>query len=273
MRCKYTNVEPTTTLSLYQTVTEIVQTYLKAVVDIKAGFALISGAEKSLNNTFAMEHWGTIQVRSPYNHSSPDYSDVASSIKVLERDVWGALIERMDIRRMVGIQRWREISDQLEKGELPEITEVNVINFAQNLLKQLPDMLTEAVGEVFDFLRPQRSSYKTNSELEIGRKVILTNMVELWSLNTYRVNGHRSQHLTALENVFSALAGQGQINKRYRSALETEVAETRTAQGETPYFRFKLYRNGNMHLEFKRLDLLKRLNQIAGGRRLRPATA
>ena len=41
---------------------------------------------------------------------------------------------------------------------------------------------------------------------------------------------------------------------------------------ETPYFKGRVFSNGNMHLEFKRRDLLKRLNQIAGGRRLRKAS-
>lgn len=34
--------------------------------------------------------------------------------------------------------------------------------------------------------------------------------------------------------------------------------------GETEYFKFKCYKNGNLHLEFKRSDLVDTLNQIAG---------
>ena|SRR5439155_23407886 len=39
--------------------------------------------------------------------------------------------------------------------------------------------------------------------------------------------------------------------------------------GETDYFRFKCFRNRNLHLEFKRLDLVAKLNAVAGGMRLR----
>lgn len=40
--------------------------------------------------------------------------------------------------------------------------------------------------------------------------------------------------------------------------------------GETDLFAFRCCANGNLHLRFRRLDLLARFNQIAGGRRLRP---
>lgn len=39
---------------------------------------------------------------------------------------------------------------------------------------------------------------------------------------------------------------------------------------ETAYFRFRCFKNGNLHIEFKRLDLVARLNQVAGGARLKP---
>jgi len=53
--------------------------------------------------------------------------------------------------------------------------------------------------------------------------------------------------------------------------VETAIGQSgREGRGETPLFRFKAFRNQNVHLEFKRLDLLKRFNQIAGGRRLKP---
>jgi len=37
------------------------------------------------------------------------------------------------------------------------------------------------------------------------------------------------------------------------------------ATGETEYFSFRLFYNGNIHLGFKRLDLVERFNAGAGG--------
>jgi hypothetical protein len=56
---------------------------------------------------------------------------------------------------------------------------------------------------------------------------------------------------------------------RRRSGKAAAIEASRTGSGETEYFRFKCCRNHNLHLEFKRLDLVEKLNAIAGGMRLR----
>jgi hypothetical protein len=35
--------------------------------------------------------------------------------------------------------------------------------------------------------------------------------------------------------------------------------------GESEYFRFKVYGNGNVHLELKRMDLVDEINRQCGG--------
>lgn len=75
-----------------------------------------------------------------------------------------------------------------------------------------------------------------------------------------------------MENVFHALDGKGSISKSHRGLLvdAIEALEWRgDGRGETELFEFRCFRNGNLHLRFKRLDLLKRFNQRAGGKRLR----
>jgi hypothetical protein len=38
---------------------------------------------------------------------------------------------------------------------------------------------------------------------------------------------------------------------------------------ETEYFAIRRYKKGSMHIRFKRLDLVRRLNKLAGGNRLK----
>ena len=69
--------------------------------------------------------------------------------------------------------------------------------------------------------------------------------------------------------MFSALAGEGMISNNGWSDLNHAIRETQTSDGESRYFRFKCFKNGNLHLEFKRADLVEQFNRMAGGRRLR----
>ncbi|MEA1875793.1 MAG: DUF4942 domain-containing protein [Bacteroidota bacterium] len=73
--------------------------------------------------------------------------------------------------------------------------------------------------------------------------------VELDHTGRYRVNSYRHKWLTALDSVMSGLDGQG----------------------ETEYFKFKCFKNENLHLKFKRLDLLNLFNKLAGNTHLRSA--
>ena len=102
--------------------------------------------------------------------------------------------------------------------------------------------------------------YKTNQRYHIGKKVIL-----ICAVSSYGIQSGTSQHLRALDNVFHRLDGKG--TPKYPDDLVTGLSETirkKAAVAETPYFRCKWYRNGNLHVEFKRLDLLKELNRIGG---------
>jgi len=261
----------TDTLARRATVVELVHVYQQSADDIRAAYLVVSAAERKLNEHFSLgSEYRTIHIRDT-GHRAVNFDDPKNTIECLKRDVWHALVERLEIRRMLSVARAKQLDAQLERGELPEITEASVFAFAKGYADQLDTMLTEAVQEVFDFLRPRHSSYKTNTEYALGRKVILGYMVDSDWLTHYRVNYHREAELTALENVFAALDGKGQIHKNHRSDLQNAINSTRLdgdGKGETEYFAFRCFRNRNLHLTFKRPDLVDRLNKIAGGKRL-----
>jgi hypothetical protein len=52
---------------------------------------------------------------------------------------------------------------------------------------------------------------------------------------------------------------------RGRSPLVAAIEAAEDGHGETAYFKFKCHKNRNLHLEFKRLDLVKQLNGLATG--------
>jgi hypothetical protein len=78
-----------------------------------------------------------------------------------------------------------------------------------------------------------------------------------------------------MDKVFHYLDANKPFTANYNSplidALESALANRREevnpksyAQGETEYFAFKVYMNGNVHITFRRLDLVARLNAVAG---------
>ncbi|GMV18358.1 MAG: hypothetical protein AMXMBFR56_65820 [Polyangiaceae bacterium] len=262
-------------LTKRQTVVELVAVYEREAEAIRQGFALLAGAEKRLNAAFTLGEWHGIRITDRHNRSRYDWDDPKDTLEQLKRDIWSILVDRLEVQRMLSVARSKQLNEQLERGELPDITVENVFAFAQGFIDNLDEMLGEAVEEVFNFLRPggRAAEYKTNSQLEVPRRVILTWMVDTWGYGShlFHVSYDRAEsQLRALENVFSALDGQGSIAKTHKGRLVDAINQSPDGKAETEYFKVVCYRNRNLHLEFKRLDLLEKFNRLAGGRRLRP---
>lgn len=262
-------------LSVRHTVEQLVQLYEESAATIRSCFAQLADTEARLNAVLRLDDLGSIRIGTRDWHQE-SYTDAEKAVASLRLTVWASIVERLEIRRFLSVRRAKELTAMLDgKSEesFPEITVANVLAFARGFSGQTAAMLAEAVEEVFDWLRPPRSEYKRNSEYEVPRRVVLRFMVDGSWPNGFRVNysEHASARLTALQNVFSSLDGQGSIAKTYHGALYDAInASGREGRGETPYFAFRCFKNGNLHLEFRRADLLAKFNAIAGGKRLRP---
>ena len=67
--------------------------------------------------------------------------------------------------------------------------------------------------------------------------------------------------MVALDRAFHILDGAG-IPGGYQSPLVDAINTSgNKGVGETAYFSFRCYENGNLHLKFLRLDLVKELNR------------
>lgn len=265
-----------TSLAHRHTARTLVQAFERAEQRVRGAFAEIVSAEDEINRLFALgDRMGEIKVSASGRRGWDNFRDIETAVTEMRRAAWRYIVEKLELRRMMSVKRWEELEKELQNGQPPPITEKSVTELAHGYASALETMFEEAVAEVYDHLRPRGDRYKTNSQLEIGERVILGYMVERgWTKGTYRVRyGRAEQQLTALENVFSALAGRGSVNKEHHSVLSRTLKEAPEGVGETEFFAFRGCKNGNLHIRFLRPDLLAKFNAIAGGKRLRPATS
>lgn len=274
-RLPFAEPQPTS-LAGRLTVPELVAVYEAEAKNIREAFAMVARAQRRLNDAFTLgEQGGGLGVHNRHN-SAIDFDEPDDVLRVLQRSIWGLLVNRLGLQQFLSISAAAKLDEQLRSGDLPELTAENVLTMAEGFRQQIPKMLEESVAEVFHWLTPQDrwKPYKTNSRFTVGRKVILTRMINLSSWSGWQVNyGGAEDRLSAMENVFTSLDGKGMATKTYYSALSTLIKaqpKAETCEGATPYFKFRGFKNGNLHITFLRLDLLKRFNQIAGGKNLGP---
>lgn len=258
----------TTDIAKRETLATMIGTYQQATRKVEEAYAILESAQNSLRAVFLDAPGYRFSVN---ERNNTDVGTAASKeiIAKLKKDAWAVIVERMELRRLLSIQRRTELDSQIEKGKLPELTDENVLALFETSAANINVYLEEAVHEVFDYLRPRSSRFKTNTEFELGKRVILTWQVEKgWSRGKFRVNYHREKHLTALDNVFHMIDGKGPI-KSYHGPLYDAITDSPDGMGSTEYFKFRCCLNGNLHLEFLKPALVAKLNAVAGGNRLR----
>lgn len=259
-----------------ETAAAMITAYKQETERIQAAYAMLDTAKANLESVFG-DHYSTFDPTIGTYHHRVEVTDVLKRIK---GEVWKALIDKLGIKKFMGLKRAEELSRNLhDPDKLPEIELETVYSMMTTLAQNAGDFTREAIREVFDDLRPyvdgySMNQYKTNQKNareHIGPKIILTGMVENNYHGGFRVSYRREDRLIAMDKVFHTLDGHGgPMNDSYRSPLIDAINTSgNEGKGATPYFKFKCYHNGNLHIEFIRRDILQRFNAVAGGAALK----
>ena len=250
-----------TDLATRKTVEQLVREWNLATHLLKTGLETLKQAEEHFS---AFDGPGSHYDLCLFTHNEHGMA-TEPKLKRLKSAAWRYLIDRIELKKMASVKRAEEIDKQIAKGDdLPEITMDNLFGWLQSLDGQAKRFLEEAIVEVFEFLRPPSLHYKTNSGFKVGKRVILSHRVERqWSRNKFRANYHYENELRALDNVFHMLDGKA-LSVYRNGDLINAIQDADGGVGETEFFKFKCFINHNLHLEFKRPDLVQRLNEVGG---------
>lgn len=265
--------EPDPTLAARVTVTEAVEEWQALEEEIKHCFDRLSRVEERL--AFLFEDEGhSFTLRDQHNHRGVSFEDVGPVLEQARRSIWRCLMDKLEVQRFVSDQRWAEILKQLDKDELPDITPQNVDAWRSGIMGSMDDLLREKVTEVFNYLRPRHDHFKTNKPFELGSKVILEYCVDCnQAYCTWRpkLRYDRQQMWRSIESLFRTLDGKGNSTQGHQSDVERAIAtaDIETGRCETEYFKLRACRKGTLHVEFKRADIVAKLNAMAGGKNLR----
>lgn len=182
-----------------------------------------------------------------------------------EAEVRGELDDKM-WRRAFDLTGFKQLMDaeavaHFEKSlspNPPEFTEANIRATFIDLRLRSTEMFRRGVFNVFRYLS---KAYRTNASepFRIGRKVIMGYMVGPSTRYLSVKHGKSSDKLNDIDRVFQTLDGKKFKPRTLESAMNAAFEQGEVFENE--YYRAKAFMNGNMHLEFKRLDLLDKVNE------------
>ncbi len=262
---------PLPELDLETTASWMAREWQAATAEIRAAMTAIHRAGDRLKTAFAPDdNYRDFQIDYDYSGERGSFDRLEGIITKMQRQAWRALVVKLGILPIMSVKEREKLEHDIEKGEVPPITEEAVTGVLLSLASRAKDFAAGAAKEVFEILKPRgqwAERYKTNTadDFRVGRKVILPWYVEPgWSAGKFRVNYNRQKELTAIDSVFHLLDGKG-VLRDHIGPLSRAIEETAGGVGQTDYFEFRAYKNRNLHLTMRRLDLVKELNRQASG--------
>lgn len=250
-----------------QTAAEMVDAYIDACESIRKGYEIILASEEKLNRIFGQHNKYASFRLTPDRYYSKSKSIPEDMIDNIKRGIWYEIIKILELNKYVTEKKWKEINENIKNNDIPEITVANIYDLIETFVQNQEEMFTDLVKEAFETLYldinyAYDENYVTNEKRlkGIGDKVILTNKVERSWLGSgkFEVHNYREQELTVVDKVFHIL-DRKTLPDSYQSPLIDAINTSKSGSGETEYFIFRAYDNGNLHLKFKRLDLLQAL--------------
>lgn len=243
----------------------------------------LSIAERCAGATRNKENYATALqylagVPLPYDCRLPSLQDECLEI---ERHAWRAFIDDLHLREILSIDARKKLDEQLsehrrgygKEAPLPPFEEGHVWGFFEQTCAAIPSLIQEALKEVFKWLTPGRAwtGCKTSDEFKIGKKVVVCRVAQLRYSHGMEVSYQYRAEVDALGNALSMLAGKGVRKSRaenederklvgsYAAAWSFDWNESRLYEDE--YLTAKPFQNGNVHITFKRDDLVAQINQ------------
>jgi len=183
-------------------------------------------------------------------------------LRNIDRSIWRDLMLKSGMMALMDAQARDQWHKNLEEGDLPAISEANILSTFEQLHLNKMDVFERGIINVFKGLS---WDYKTNSPCSFGKKIIINNLVTYnrwgFSLNW----GWRRDQLADLERMLFLLDGKPIPDNR--SDISTRLMEhirDNPAKDvyEDEFFRIRYYQKGTAHLAFKRLELIERMNDI-----------
>ncbi|EMG9278634.1 TPA: DUF4942 domain-containing protein [Enterobacter cloacae] len=180
----------------------------------------------------------------------------------IDRSIWRDLMLRSGMMALMDAQARDQWHKNLEEGDLPAISEANILSTFEQLHLNKMDVFERGIINVFKGLS---WDYKTNSPCSFGKKIIVNNLVthNRWgfSLNW----GWRRDQLADLERMLFLLDGKpipdnrGDVTIRLMDHIRDNPSKDIY---EDDFFSIRYFRKGTAHITFKRCDLTEKMNDI-----------
>lgn len=192
--------------------------------------------------------------------------------KELQKSGWEFIFQKMDLAKHTTRGLREDINKFVEQQTQIPFTMKNIYRMLDIVLQTTGQRMDKAILEAFDRVtahhhdnRHNIKGWKTNSHFLVGKKFVLPNMV-----SPAKEYGYTSNCYTSLKSSYDGTIPDFEkalcyvMGKNYEETNTVNSSINRNSYGEwykSDFFRYKAYKNGNMHFEFVDEKVWKEFNE------------
>lgn len=233
-------------MMLPKTLTDYVEARDNIADKMRRAYMLLDEADKLNHETLS---------EGMYYETSPPIK-VERAINELDKRFWRKAFDLTGCMKIMDHEARVKFFDSLEK-ECPHFSIENIQSTFITFAQDADSMFKRGVYNVF---RQLPSGYRTNDKepFKVDRRCILGWMCESWS--GLRVRYEKSDMINDIDRVFKIIDEQEHIPRSLEYAINAAFTESNIYDDD--YYHIKGFKNGNMHIMFKRPDLLEKANKL-----------
>ena len=194
----------------------------------------------------------------------------------LRRGYWSLILDTDDFRELLTNEAVQKLNRQIEAANEMEINLANIRMLLTALGANQRDILTESVVSIFKKItRYHMNEYstnihyydgwKTNDAYRINHKIIIPikHAFDRWDFGT-RVGSDEVSYDYVCSDVKNWIGDIIKAFKLIDSMVSDEFEAISDKEFENDTLRFRMFLNGNIHVWFKDVRLLEKLNYLCG---------
>ena len=175
----------------------------------------------------------------------------------LDRSMWRRAFDLTGFTQLMDAEAVAEFERSLSPKP-PEFTDATIRATFIDLHQKAGHMFRRGIVNVFRYLS---DDYKTNASeaFRIGRKCVMTWMIGPSFKRGLQIKIGSGDKLNDIDRIIKTVDGKQFKPRELEYAMNAAFEKGEVY--ECDYYRAKGFKNGNLHLEFKRSDLLDLLNE------------
>lgn len=237
-------------VAVQRSIQDVINDFERVELMVNEAYRLLDSAEQ-IANTHKINVKANVHNR---QHFHPE-----AAIERMRRDAWIKLMDMTGLKQVMDTQALEAFEKELY-SKAPAFTEENIRG---TLLQQMQESETMFARGLVNAFRAFDKKYRRHKDtvFRVPKKIIVEYATAHWAGGRLVVNHNAYSRLDDIDRIFKTLAGDKFKPHDLINALGTSWHDNNNLH-ECELYKARGFKNGNIHIEFVRDDLLEKANEI-----------